>query len=232
LLAECERAGQPFAGMVVLMDLVGESLASGDLRGAAGWLWRQLMVAADRERSEPLATLVGVTALASIVMRTGALDEAVRLRESVRSLESLLQYCVPPPVAAAYERGYARLIELVPADRYASLAAQVAESSLHDANRRAQKVARMVAELAPPEASAGKQQRGGDPLTPRERDVLLALASGGTNREIADQLGLSVKTVMHHSVAIYRKLDVRGRAAATAWAYRQGLVRRPSAGGE
>jgi DNA-binding NarL/FixJ family response regulator len=70
-----------------------------------------------------------------------------------------------------------------------------------------------------------------DPLTPREHEVLLALASGATNREIAAQLGLSVKTVMHHSVAIYRKLDVQGRAAATAWAYRQGLVSRPPAGG-
>ena len=29
---------------------------------------------------------------------------------------------------------------------------------------------------------------------------------------------MSAKTVMHHSVAIYRKLDVRGRAGATAWA--------------
>jgi DNA-binding NarL/FixJ family response regulator len=28
---------------------------------------------------------------------------------------------------------------------------------------------------------------------------------------------------MHHSVAIYRKLDVRGRTAATAWAHREGL---------
>ena len=56
--------------------------------------------------------------------------------------------------------------------------------------------------------------------------MLLALCSGATNREIAAELGLSAKTVMHHSVAIYRKLDVRGRAAATVWAYRQGLVSR------
>ncbi len=54
--------------------------------------------------------------------------------------------------------------------------------------------------------------------------MLTALATGRTNREIADLLGMSAKTVMHHSVAIYRKLGVRGRAAATAWAYRHGLA--------
>jgi DNA-binding NarL/FixJ family response regulator len=37
-----------------------------------------------------------------------------------------------------------------------------------------------------------------------------------------------VKTVMHHSMAIYRKLNVRGRAEATAAAYRYGLLRSAS----
>lgn len=63
-------------------------------------------------------------------------------------------------------------------------------------------------------------------LTPREQDVLGVLAEGFTNKEIAARLGLSVKTVMHHSVAIYRKLDVRGRAEATAYAHRHDLVGR------
>ena len=159
LLAECERAGQPFAGMAVLLDLVRESLSNGDLRGAAGWLWRQLMVAADRERSEPLATLTGVTALASIAMRTGDLDAAVRLRESVRPLESMLQYCVPPPVAAGYAQGYERLTELVSSDRYASLAAEVAGCPLPDANRRAQAVARTLAGHVPLQASPASSRR-------------------------------------------------------------------------
>jgi DNA-binding NarL/FixJ family response regulator len=70
---------------------------------------------------------------------------------------------------------------------------------------------------ASPQSSSGS-------LTPRELEVLALLANGLTNREIADELMLSVKTVMHHSVAIYRKLDVRGRAEATAYAHRHGLV--------
>ncbi len=61
-------------------------------------------------------------------------------------------------------------------------------------------------------------------LTPREREVLAALASGRTNREVADLLGMTAKTVMHHSVAIYRKLGVAGRSGATAWAFQHGVV--------
>jgi len=64
----------------------------------------------------------------------------------------------------------------------------------------------------------------GAALTPREREVLQLLAEGESNKQIAQRLGLSVKTVMHHSVAIYRKLEVRGRAEATAYAYRRGLL--------
>jgi len=63
-----------------------------------------------------------------------------------------------------------------------------------------------------------------EPLTQRERGVLAALASGASNKEIGASLGMSPKTVMHHSVAIYHKTGVRGRAAATAWAYRNGYV--------
>jgi DNA-binding NarL/FixJ family response regulator len=61
-------------------------------------------------------------------------------------------------------------------------------------------------------------------LTAREREVLAVLAEGHPNKMIAQRLGVSTKTVMHHSVAIYRKLGVRGRAEATAYAHRHGLL--------
>jgi pimeloyl-ACP methyl ester carboxylesterase/DNA-binding CsgD family transcriptional regulator len=61
-------------------------------------------------------------------------------------------------------------------------------------------------------------------LTPRELDVLRLLAAGETNAEIAGRLGLSVNTVERHVVNLYRKIDARGRADATAYAIRRGIA--------
>ena len=60
-------------------------------------------------------------------------------------------------------------------------------------------------------------------LSPRELEVLRLIVAGRTNREIADELFVSPKTVMHHSSHIYRKLGVRGRVEAAAQAHRVGL---------
>lgn len=61
-------------------------------------------------------------------------------------------------------------------------------------------------------------------LTPRELEVLLALVGGGSNQEIAQDLGISAKTVGHHVQHVYEKAGVRSRAAATLWAFEQELV--------
>lgn len=67
-------------------------------------------------------------------------------------------------------------------------------------------------------------------LTAREVEVLVAIAEGRTNREIAVDLALSPKTVMHHTTHIFRKLGVRGRAEAVARGIRAGLVSADPAG--
>lgn len=61
-------------------------------------------------------------------------------------------------------------------------------------------------------------------LTPRELEVLVALVSGASNQVIADDLGISAKTVGHHVQHIYEKAEVRSRAAATVWAFEHDLV--------
>ncbi len=63
-------------------------------------------------------------------------------------------------------------------------------------------------------------------LTRRELEVLLALVRGQSNQGIADELGISVKTVGSHIEHVYRKAGVRSRAAATVWAYEQDLMGR------
>ncbi len=63
-----------------------------------------------------------------------------------------------------------------------------------------------------------------DRLTAREVEVLLLVAAGKTNREIAEQLVLSLPTVQRHIANIYIKISARNRADATAYALRHGLV--------
>ncbi len=69
-------------------------------------------------------------------------------------------------------------------------------------------------------------QRGDAPggLTPREVEVLRVVATGASNRAVAEQLVISDRTVARHLSNIFAKLDVGSRAAATAWAYEHGLV--------
>jgi len=55
-------------------------------------------------------------------------------------------------------------------------------------------------------------------LTPRETEVLSWLAKGKTNRDIADILGMSPRTVNKHLEHIFEKLGVETRAAAAALA--------------
>ena len=61
-------------------------------------------------------------------------------------------------------------------------------------------------------------------LSPREVQVLVLVVDGLRNKEIAERLNLSPKTVMHHTAAIYRKLGVRGRTEAITAGVRLGVV--------
>ncbi len=61
-------------------------------------------------------------------------------------------------------------------------------------------------------------------LTPREREVLLCITQGRSNREIADELGIAEKTVRIHVSSMLEKMGVRDRTQATIYALQRGLV--------
>jgi DNA-binding CsgD family transcriptional regulator len=94
-----------------------------------------------------------------------------------------------------------------------------------DAARQSLRQLKSVPELALLEELASREPppvTGG--LTGREMEVLALVATGKTNREIAEDLAISQKTVARHLSNIFIKLEVSSRAAATSYAYRHDLV--------
>jgi DNA-binding NarL/FixJ family response regulator len=77
--------------------------------------------------------------------------------------------------------------------------------------------------LAPPPATPW------DKLTPRERSIMKLVAEGRTNREAAEFLHVSPKTVEKHRASLMRKLGLRNAAELTLAALEHGLIERPSA---
>jgi DNA-binding NarL/FixJ family response regulator len=63
-----------------------------------------------------------------------------------------------------------------------------------------------------------------DPLTDREREILQLVAEGQTNREIADLLTLSIKTVQAHRANIMEKIGAHDRTDLVKYAIRAGMI--------
>ena len=63
-----------------------------------------------------------------------------------------------------------------------------------------------------------------EPLTPRETEILRLLAKGHTNRQIADALNVSVRTVEGHRANLMSKLELHSRVELTSYAEEHGLL--------
>ena len=93
-----------------------------------------------------------------------------------------------------------------------------------DAARQALAELGAAAEPERRKTAVSAESRGNSPLTAREIEVLRLVATGRTNRAIADGLGISQKTVARHLSNIFTKLGLTSRAAATGYAYQHDLV--------
>lgn len=93
------------------------------------------------------------------------------------------------------------------------------------ASMRADEAHRFALDAAARHGSAAA--RAPHPLTRKETEVVRCLARGLTNKEIAAELGITHKTVMHHVASIFRKLGVRNRGEAIGWAFGAGVVDDP-----
>ncbi len=93
-----------------------------------------------------------------------------------------------------------------------------------------QRLVEAIVEFVEPPAEAAPEApapaAGATTLTVREIEVLALLVKGLSNREMAEQLVLSPRTVERHLENVYRKTGARNRAEATAYAFTNGLLKR------
>jgi DNA-binding NarL/FixJ family response regulator len=79
------------------------------------------------------------------------------------------------------------------------------------------------AEGLPKRARASAPDQTGGPLSPREREVAVLIVSGLSNREIAESLVISERTVEHHVSSILGKLGLDTRGQVGVWAVQHGM---------
>ena len=80
-----------------------------------------------------------------------------------------------------------------------------------------------IARQAPAHRGKGRQLTLPSPLTPRETEILVLIARGLTNAQIAGELNVSPGTVRNHVTTILAKLGAANRTQAAAWAVRARL---------
>jgi len=107
--------------------------------------------------------------------------------------------------------------ESAPAEEFVS-AIRIVHQGLVWASRR------VLATFVDRTSAAGKRILGRTEFTRREHEVLEMLASGRSNREIADPLGIEVRTVKAHVAKLMRKVGVQNRIALSVHAINNSLV--------
>ena len=192
-------------------------LEQGDLAGARAVL--QEAVPAIVEIGDRFAIPVGLSALAGLAALGGRARGALKVAGAAAAYEEVNQTYRPEPMRA-YLEGW-----LAPA----RAALGGAAPRLLDEGRR------MTVEEA---LAVGLDDRPEGPLrpgpasglTPRESEITGLVARGLTNREIAAQLYVSVRTVEAHVDHILTKLGFRTRTQLASWAHEEGLSRKIRSG--
>ena len=190
----------------------------------------EILVAADRaEEAGTIAAELGRLAAASSSAWLGAIsarsDGLVRLASgdpggalaSFRRASQLWQTLDAPHEAARTRVGIARACRALGDAETAALELAAARETFVELGA--------APDVAAVDALSGDPPPRPGGLSVREIEVLQLLAGGETNREIATELGISERTVDRHVSNIYTKIDVSTRAAATAFAYEQGIVK-------
>jgi DNA-binding CsgD family transcriptional regulator/tetratricopeptide (TPR) repeat protein len=229
------------AGTAVEAEAAERARDLGDAAGVeAAEMRAELMAARTEAAAETtgrcLERAYGLSAMAHLARATGAGDAGARAADAAGAWEK-----IPRPYQAALMRlreaeGHAQAGDREAAGAAAARSLATAEEI--GSEWLAAEVAGLIARARLPTGAAANDAGAGgedgsrdgasaeDPfgLTPRERQVLAALAEGATNREIAASLFMAEKTASVHVSRILAKLGVRSRTEAAAVAHRLALT--------
>jgi non-specific serine/threonine protein kinase len=189
--------------------------ASGDYAGAVTFFAES--IGAAREAGDDKLVAIALTGLAAVALDLGQPERAARWMAAAATAG----------VGRPYHRSLARRIEQGARDDLPTEVFEVAWQAgraLSMDEAIAEALSGDLALLATVPAGPRPDPMAARGLTMRESEILLHLAEGRSDREIAEALFISPKTVGAHMLNILSKLGVPSRAAAVAYAHRHGLV--------
>ncbi len=228
LLEMARTTHQAALAAVLLPTFAVQAVAAGDVAAAARWCRQGLELFGLHPSS--LLTALAVFAAVEIAAAKGDHELAARLHGWLLDSESLLYAIIPLHFATSHQSAITGLRDAMGAD---SFAAHAAEGTALPWPSILRELDAYLARIGLPQPATpasldqlrthSRQHR----LTDRQGEVVRLLARGLTNKEIAQTLGVTPKTVMHHTVAIYQELGVRGRSETVAWAIRTGAALEP-----
>jgi predicted ATPase/DNA-binding CsgD family transcriptional regulator len=229
LLDMAHSTHQTALAAVLLPTFAVQAVAAGNLAAAARWCGQGLQLFGVDPSS--LLTALAVFAAVEIALAKEDQELAARLHGWLLDFQAILYAIIPPDFATFHQSAIAGLRDTLGADSFDSYTAEGHAlpwpSILRELDAYLARIG-LPPQVTPASLDKAREHSRQHPLTGRQDEVVRLLARGLSNKEIAQTLGVTPKTVMHHTVAIYQKLGVRGRSETVAWAIRTGVAPEPA----
>jgi non-specific serine/threonine protein kinase len=210
--ALCAELGFPSVQARALQLLGIARLDLGDLTAAAAAMREGLPLTL--EMGDRFVIPVGLSAFAGLAARTNRPREALRLAGAAIAYSESNEFSLPEVLHANLDRWLRPSRQTVGNAVAARLIAEGRNMPFPE----------VVACALAVEPERGSPAGARQPLTRREAEVAALVARGHTNRDIARQLSLSVRTVEVHVDHILTKLNFHTRTQLAGWAYEEGLL--------
>jgi non-specific serine/threonine protein kinase len=156
-----------------------------------------------------------IETIAAAQARVGALTAAMRLLGAADHLRER--------IGSARMSGFAWMTDQIRAAAQLELGASAADAALR-AGRGLSEDEAIAEALLPVDPSAGRSRERRHRVTPRELEVLVLVADGRSDQQIAESLCISTRTASKHVAAVIQKLSATNRTAAASIAIREGLI--------